>query len=140
MQRLRAALLAVSPDELRQAVHGISEPEIRALPAQARPLASQLRRSKTPGDLLRKAPHAAIILTLADSLTEPCLDAIRTALGDAADDPTREQLDAAVGTVLEDFDVTIVRLLLAVVAAGDAEASDKCLAILVEDERFALPD
>ena len=81
-----------------------------------------------------------IVAVLADVLSDECLHATRDALGDAADDPTREQLEAALETVLETFDVATVRIMLAEVASGDAEASDKCDAILTEDPRFALPD
>lgn len=138
MQRLREAVLAVPADELRTAIRTMGEQHMAALPAQARPLAAQLKRSKTPGDLLRRAPHQAIVLLLADELADECLEAIRVSLGDAADDPNREQLVAALDEVLEKHPVHIVRLVLGSVAIGDAEASDLCDALLTEDERFAL--
>lgn len=139
-RRLRAAVVAAPPDALRKATSAISEDVIRALPGPARPLANQLRRSDDPASLLRKLPQPMLVSVLADVLSDDCLTATREALGDAADDPTREQLDAALDVVLESFDVATVRVMLAEVASGDAEASDTCDAILEEDERFALPD
>jgi hypothetical protein len=139
-RRLRAAVVCAPPDALRKATSSITEEVIRALPGPARPLANQLRRSDDPASLLRKLPQPMIVSVLADVLSDECLHATRDALGDAADDPTREQLDAALETVLETFDVATVRIMLAEVASGEAEAADKCDAILAEDPRFALPD
>ena len=139
-RRLRAAVVCAPPEALRRATSAITEEVIRALPGPARPLANQLRRADDPAALLRKLPQPMIIAVLADVLSDECLEATRTALGDAADDPTREQLEAALEVVLETFDAATVRIMLAEVAAGEAEAADKCEAILTEDERFALPD
>jgi len=139
-RRLSAAVVCAPPEDLKRATSAITEEVVRALPGPARPLANQLRRSDDPAALLRKLPQPMIVGVLADVLSDDCLNATRDALGDAADDPTREQLDAAIETVLESFDVATVRIMLAEVAAGDAEASDLCDAILTEDERFALPD
>jgi hypothetical protein len=136
--RLRAALLAMEADALRNAVRGIDEAMVRALPARSRPLISQLRRSGTPADLLRKLPDLTVISLLADRLTDDALAATRDALGDAADDPTKEQLLEALETVVPEHGADHVRLMLAVVAVGDAEAADICDDLLMNDERFAL--
>lgn len=139
LQRLRAAVLAAPPDEIREAARRLPEATIRALPAQARPLAAQLKRASNAVELLRRAPNAQLVMLLADDLTDEALAATRGALGDAADDPTREQLVAALDRVLEHIDVAIVRLMLATVAVGEAEAADICDDLLLNDERFALP-
>jgi len=139
-RRLRAAVAAAPADKLKAATSSISEDVIRALPGPARPLANQLRRSNDPAAMLRKLPQPMLVAVLADVLTDECLADTREALGDAADDPTREQLDAALESVLEKHDPAIVRIMLAEVASGDAEAADLCNAILDEDERFALPE
>lgn len=139
-RRLRAAVVCAPPDALRRATAAITEEVVRALPGPARPLANQLRRADDPASMLRKLPQPMIVSVLADVLSDECLDATREALGEAADDPTREQLDAALDAVLERFDVATVRIMLAEVASGEAEASDLCDAILEDDERFALPE
>lgn len=140
VKRLRRAVLALPPEQLRTAAGRISEEMIRALPGPVRPLANQLRRSNDPAGLLRRLPNTTILATVADVLTDACLDATREALGDAADDPTMNQLQGALDTVLEDHDVSVVRVMLATVAVSDAEASDKCDELLTTDERFTLPD
>lgn len=138
-KQLRAAVAAVPPDKLRSAAATLTEDVIRALPGPARPVANQLKRSKDPNETLRRLPNPLIVSLLADSLSDDCLEATRDALGDAADDPTKEQLLAALETVLETHDVAEVRVTLAVVANADAEASDLCHALLAEDARFAIP-
>lgn len=137
-QRLRAAVIAVPPDQLRAAVRRIGEDVIRALTSQARPLANQLRRSGNPADLLRRVPNPQVVAVVADQLAEEPLEVVRALLGDAADAPTREQLLDALGKLLELFDVALVRVMLATVALADASASDLCDDLLVSDERFAL--
>ena len=139
-RRLRAAVAAAPADRLKAATSSISEDVIRALPGPARPLANQLRRSNDPAAMLRKLPQPMLVAVLADVLSDEVLADTREALGDAADSPTREQLEAAIETVLETHDPALVRIMLAEVASGEADASDICNAILDEDERFALPD
>lgn len=138
-KRLRAALLAVSPDALRAAVRGVGEEVVRALPAQARPLVNQLRRSNKPADLLRRVPNPQVVAVVADQVADEPLEVVRALLGDAADDPTREQLLDALAKLLELFDVDVVRVMLGTVAVADASASDLCDDLLTNDERFALP-
>ena len=139
-KRLRAALLAVSPDALRAGVRGVGEEVVRALPAQARPLVNQLRRSNKPADLLRRVPNPQVVAVVADQVADEPLEVVRALLGDAADDPTREQLLDALAKLLELFDVDVVRVMLGTVAVADASASDLCDDLLTNDERFALPD
>lgn len=138
-KRLRAALLALSPDVLRAGVRGISEEVVRAMSAQARPLVNQLRRSNKPADLLRRVPNPQVVAVVADQVADEPLEVVRALLGDAADDPTREQLLDALAKLLELFDVDVVRVMLGTVAVADASASDLCDDLLQHDERFALP-
>lgn len=133
-------MLAAPPDALRAATARIGEETIRALPGPARPIANQLRRSSDPAALLRRLPNVTVLALVADLLTDECLDATRDALGEAADDPTKNQLLGALDTVLEDHHQAIVRVMLAVVAVAGAEASDLCDELLTTDERFRVPD
>lgn len=137
-KRLRAAVVAVPPDALRSGVRRISEEVIRSMTAQARPLANQLRRSNDPAALLRRVPNPQVVAVVADQLADEPLEVVRALLGDAADDPTREQLLDALAKLLELFDVELVRVMLATVALADAAASDLCDDLLTTDERFAL--
>jgi BarA-like signal transduction histidine kinase len=137
-RRLRAAVLALPAETLRTAVRGIGEDMIRALPGHARPLANQLKRAPNPSDLLRRLPNLQVVALVADQVSDEPLEVTRAVLGDAADDPTREQLLEALAKALELFDVTTVRVMLATVALADAEAADLCDELLTTDERFVL--
>jgi hypothetical protein len=137
-RRLRAAVLAVPTDPLRAAVRAIGEDRVRALTPPARALVNQLRRASNPADTLRRIPNAQVIATLADVVADESLEVTRAVLGEAADDPTMEQLLDALAKVLELFDVGVVRVMLATVAFAEAEASDKCDELLTTDERFVL--
>jgi hypothetical protein len=123
---------------VRRAVRALGEDVVRALPGPARPLVNQLRRAKDPLETLRRLPSVQVMAVVADRLADESLEVIRKLLGDAADEPTREQLHAALDKTLELFDVAEVRVMLATVALADASASDLCDELLREDERFAL--
>jgi len=140
LRRLRAALLEVSAETLRAGVRNVSEDTIRAMTAQSRPLVNQLKRASNPADLLRRVPNPQVVAVVADQVADESLEVIRALLGDNADDPTKEQLLEALEKVLELFDVSVVRVMLATVAVADAEASDLCDELLTTDERFVLPD
>ena len=85
-----------------------------------------------------RAQYRAALPYAAAVMAEPCLAAVIEALGDDADDPTREQLLAAVDSVAAEFDDVAVALMLASVADGDMAASDLCFDLLDTDERFGL--
>lgn len=140
VKRLRESVLAAPADELRKAVRRISEESIRALPGPVRPLANQLRRSKDPANTLQRLPNTTVLAMVADIISDDCLNDTREALGDAADDPSMNQLQGALDVVLEKHHPAVVRIMLATVAVADAEASDKCNDLLTTDERLAVRD
>ena len=119
-------------------MRGIPAATVHALPPQSRALVASLKRSADPMALLRGAPDPHVMRVLADALSDDCLSATLVLLADDADDPTPEQLDAALATVLETFDVATVRVMLASVAVTDAKAANLCDALLVDDARFVL--
>jgi hypothetical protein len=136
LQRLRAALLLVAPDTLRKSVRRVTEEVVRSMPGPARPLMNQLRKTKDPLVLLRRVPNLHVVMAIADQVADEPLEVCRAVLGDAADEPTKEQLLESLAKTLELFDVAEVRVMLATVALADASASDMCDELLREDERF----
>jgi hypothetical protein len=85
-----------------------------------------------------KAPYRAALPTIAAAIAEPCLSRTVEVLGDDADDPTRDQLTAALDAIGEEFPPTTVAVMLASVADGKMPASDLCFDILATDGRFGL--
>ena len=75
-------------------------------------------------------PYRAALLYAAAVYAEPCLAAVIEALGDAADDPTREQLLEAIDSVGDTYDDVTVTVMLASVADGVMAASDLCFTLL----------
>lgn len=138
--RLRIAVLAADPAELSQALRRMPTHLTDAIAKQVGVPAPVLRRDPAPARFLRRTEAAPVFSTVADAMVGPCLDACIELLGRAADDPTLNQLRAAVDALAEDFPPATIALMLAATAASDAPAAEACEQILADDERFALPD
>lgn len=136
---LQAALSRVDVQTLRESLQAATDPRLPVATPIANALAA-LRKHRDPRSVLGRAQYRAALPFAAAVLAEPCLAAVIEALGDAADDPTRDQLLAAVDAVGADFDDVTVAVMLASVADGDMAASDLCFALLDTEERFGLTD
>ncbi len=139
IDRLRRSLLAVEPADLKRAVLALPQPSVEALAKAARVRVPVLRAGSTKS--LRRVDDPVLLDLLAGLVSDECLGAIRERLGDEADDPRPESVLAAVDAVIDhEFPASTVRLTLAMVAAGLAEAADTCDALLDDDPRFELPE
>ena len=72
-------------------------------------------------------------------LSDKCLEDCITALGNAADNPSQDQLLDVLPGLAEIHGTGIARLMLAAAVVGEAPASPACIQILKNDEHFALP-
>ena len=72
--------------------------------------------------------------------SEDCLAQTIEVLGDHADDPSKEQLLEALGSVGESHSDATIAVMLASVAVSDMAASDLCFEIITGDDRFGLTD
>ena len=72
-------------------------------------------------------------------LTDPALADCITKLGDAADNPTEDQLLEVTPALVETYGVPAVRLMLASSVAGEAAASPMLIRLLKGDGEFGLP-
>ncbi len=136
---LQAALSRVDVRTLREALQATTDPRFPISKPIANALAS-LRKHRDPRSALGKVQYRAALPYAAAVMAEPCLSAVIEALGDHADDPTREQLLEALDAVGSEYDDVTVALMLASVADGDMTASDLCFEVLDADERFGLTD
>lgn len=82
---------------------------------------------------------SGLLEQLATVLTDPCLADCITALGDASDNPSEEQLQAVVPALVETHGVATVRLTFAASVAGEAAASVLLIRLLKTDPVLALP-
>jgi hypothetical protein len=131
--RLRDALLAVDAAVLDRHLKRLPDHLRAAVAKAARVPPAALRAGRNPSAHLHRIREAAVLHELASIVSEGCFEATCAALGAAVDDPTVNQLRAAIDAVQADFSEAEIRLVLAVVAASDAPASDACDVILDED-------
>jgi hypothetical protein len=125
-------LVASLPDDHRDAIDslcgaregGFEDPASRTL---------AIRASAARGRM------SGVLEQLATVLTDPCLAECITALGDASDSPSEEQLQAVVPGLVETHGVATVRLTFAASIAGEAAASVILTRLLKSDDVLALP-
>ena len=98
-----------------------------------------LRRKQNPTAFLTQPQYRPAVPVVADAVSQDCQDAVVSALGDAADDPDRSQVLAALEEVGDRFPVSVVALALAYVAVTDMPAADVCDEILESEPRYAVP-
>jgi hypothetical protein len=134
---LLAAMTRVDVRSLKESLQLVSDQRFPISKPIANALAA-LRKHRDPSSVLGKAQYRAALPYAAAVYAEPCLAAVIEALGDSADDPTREQRVEAIDSVGSDYDHTTVTVMLASVADGDMAASDLCFSLLESDERFGL--
>ena len=134
---LLAALDQVDVRSFKESLQRVADPRFPIAKPIANALAA-LRKHRDPASVLGRAQYRAALPYAAAVYAEPCLAAVIEALGEHADDPTREQLLEAIDAAEGEFDDRTVTVMLASVADGDMPASDLCFSILDGDERFAL--
>jgi hypothetical protein len=139
IDRLRDALLAVEPAVLDRHLKRLPDHLGAVVAKAARVPPAALRAGRNPSARLHRVRDAAVLHELGSIVSQDCFDATCAALGDAVDDPTLNQLRAAIDAVEADFSAAEIRLVLAVVAASDAPASAACDVLLDEDPPPSTP-
>jgi hypothetical protein len=135
-ERLQQILLWVGNAEVARGLRGLSVTEFDAQPLSVATALRTLRRKHDPATALQHPQYRPTAPLVAEALSERCMDAVVTALGDAADAPDRLQLLEALAQVQERFPVSTIALMLAYVSVTDMAAADVCDEILVSDARF----
>ncbi len=136
---LRAALALVGRQEMRAALASAAEPG-RGTPKAAVNALHALRKHRDPTDAVGRPAYRSAVPWVATAIADDCLSRTIEELGDASEDPTREQLSSALDRVRAQFSDVTIAVMLATVAGAGMPASDLCFAILSEDERFGLSD
>jgi hypothetical protein len=133
-----AALAGLERATLKGALQATAAPRLPIPTPVANALAT-LRRHRDPASVIGRPQYRAALPYAVAVVSQECLEAVIDALGDDADDPTRDQLLGALAAVGDEFDDATVRVMLASVAIDEMPASGLCLALLDEDGRYALP-
>ena len=126
------ALVATLPEDHRGAIDklaGAREGGFESTAARTLAIRSAAARGRMSGTLEQ----------IATVLTDPCLADCIKELGDAADNPTEEQLAEVTPGLIERHGLATVRLTLAASVAGEAAASVMLTRLLKHDEVLALP-
>ncbi len=134
---LRAALARVGRQEMRAALASAAEPG-RGTPKAAVNALHALRKHRDPTDAVSRAAYRSALPWVATAIADDCLSRTIEELGDASEDPTRQQLLSALDRVRAQYSDVTIAVMLATVAGAGMPASDLCFAILAEDERFGL--
>ena len=100
---LQAALARVDARSLKESLQAATDPRMPITKPVANALAA-LRKHRDPHSVLDRAQYRVAVPYAAAVYAEPCLAAVIEALGDHADDPTRDQLLEAVDSVSGEFD------------------------------------
>ncbi len=144
LDRVSAAIATFSDADLDDAIRALGEGEHLASLAQAlnakRPA---LLAHPNPSQLIRPRvysgpPGRRVLAAL--SIAGPCSDDCIDTLGDAAEEPTREDMDGVLDGLVERWGVQMVTLMLTAYPAMDAPCGPVFIDILESDDRFAIPD
>jgi hypothetical protein len=137
VERLQQILLWVGDADVARGLRSLPVSEFDTQPVAIRTALRALRRKRDPATALQQPQYRPTAPLVAEAISEPCMDAVVVALGDAADEPDRSQVLEALEAVRDRFPVSMVALMLAYVSVTDMPAADVCAAILASDERFA---
>lgn len=138
---LDRALRAMTDDELTAALTALDEDhrsavnQLAEVPAEATETAT-LAYVRAAG---QRGRMNGVLEQIALVLTDRCLADCITALGDASDNPTEDQLRAVLPALVDQYTLPVVRLMLASATAGEANATPILTRLLKSDEQFALP-
>jgi hypothetical protein len=134
---LRQTVAAVPPAELKAALDQAIRPEYQP-PKAVRNACLALRRHHDPVPYLGRPQYRPVIPYLAAVLSDACLNRTIEVLGDHSEDPTRDQLVEALGTVHDEFTDPVVAVMLAAVASDELPSSELCAELLATDPRYGL--
>ena len=136
---VRIAVARLGRDELRRAL-GLAADSPSPIPKAAGNALNALRKHRDPAGVVDKIQYRVALPSVAAAASEACLARTIELLGDDSDDPSRDQLLAAIDALGDEFSMATVAVMLASVADGDMAASDLCFELLASDERFGLTD
>lgn len=134
---LRETMMKVDPTEVRAALNLAIQTNTRPSKAVYNAMLA-LRRHRDPVPYLTRPQYRPTVPYVAAALSDECLTRTVEVLGDNSENPSREQLLAALDTVGSDFADPVVAVMLAWVAQDGLPSSDLCAELLATDPRYGL--
>jgi hypothetical protein len=143
LERLEIAISTLDDESLRKGLSGVTEKQRQDLAIQLNLPRATVHLGEGLAPLVRRKLRGLSVdrqHAVATALTQRANDSTVEALGDNSDDPSREDLDAVLPDIVEEYGAGLVRLMLASYAISDAPVRAVMRELLETDERFALPD
>jgi len=140
LDRLQNSVLNASPDALRDALGRMPDSTLKDIAKAVGTPTPVLRRSANPAARLRRTSDPKHFALVSEALVQAPLEITVDTLGDNADDPTYEQLLAALEVTAEHHSAEEISAMLAYVAATGQAAAPVCDRILTEDDRYHVAD
>jgi hypothetical protein len=134
---VRAAVGGLGRDQLREALALTADPRFQ-VPTAVGNAINALRKHRDPASVIGRVQYRPVVPYLAAAASDACLTRTIEVLGDHSDDPTREQLLAALDALEGEFAATTMAVMLASVADADMPSSDLCFGLLEAEGRFGL--
>ena len=136
---VRCAVARVGRDEMRSALARTDDASFQA-PTSVINALKALRKHRDPTGVVTRPQYRAALPYLAAVVSDACVSRTIEVLGEHSDDPTREQLVAALEEIGHSFTDITIGVMLASVADADMPSSDLCFELASSDERFGLTD
>ena len=139
--RMAAALAALDDDTLRDALAHMSEKSRQEVSSHLQMPRATMYLGDALVPLVRRKLHNAAAdhqLQVLFALAAGANDQTIEALGDRAEDPTRDDLLEVLPAVIENHGITVVTLMLTGYAASDAPCRPVMREILDTDDRFVI--
>ncbi len=143
LERVSAAIAAFSEADLNDAIRALGEGEhLQSLAQALNAKKPAVLAHPNPAELVRPRvyigpPGRRVLAAL--SIAGPCSDDCIDTLGDAAQEPNREDMDTVLDGLIERWGAQMVTLMLTAYPAMDAPCGPVFIDILDSDARFAIP-
>jgi hypothetical protein len=143
LARLQSALAALDDDALRTGLASMNEKSLQEMAGHLNLPKATLHLGDALVPLVRRKLRAAHVehqLNVAFAMTDDINGDTVDALGDHAEDPSREELLEVLPAVLEEHSAQLVTLMMAAYSVSDAPCRAVMRDLLETDERFAIPE
>jgi hypothetical protein len=143
LRRLDVALVTLGDEALRRGLAGINEKQRQELATHLNLPRATVHLGDGLAPLVRRKLRGLSVdrqHAIATALTQRANDATVELLGDRSEDPSRADLDEVLPSVIDEYGIELVRLMIASYAISEAPVREVMRELLETDERFALAD
>jgi hypothetical protein len=143
LARFNAALLALDNDSLREGLASMDEKALQEMAGHLNLPRATIHLGDALVPLVRRklrAAHPEHQLNVAFAMTDDINHDTVEALGEHAEDPSREELLEALPGVLDEHATPLVTLMMSAYAVSDAPCRAVMRDLLETDERFSVPE